>query len=85
MQHFPALPAPLRHVLGLRASVLDRAAVAWASAKPAVAHVPHPRGPGAKVDIFCADGFHPSALGYAQWGAALAAAAAAILTGPARR
>ena len=81
MQHFPALPSPLRHVLGLRASVLDGAAVAWASAQPAVAHVPHPVVPRAEVaSVFCADGFHPSALGYALWGAALAAAASAILT-----
>jgi lysophospholipase L1-like esterase len=86
MQLFPALPSPLRHMLGLRASVLDRAAIRWARANVAVAHVPHPRVPHVQVsDVFCADGFHPSALGYSQWGAALAAAASDILRGPARR
>ena len=86
IQHFPALPSPLRHVLGLRAAVLDRAAIRWASAHAAVAHVPHPSVPLPQVAaVFCADGFHPSADGYAQWGAALAAAASAILKGSARR
>ncbi len=80
MQHFPALPSPLRQVLGLRAAVLDCAAMAWAATKTALAHVPHPPAPTAQVaELFCADGFHPSARGYEQWGAALAAAASDIL------
>ena len=80
MQHFPALPSPLRQVLGFRAYVLDRAAIAWAGARQAVAHVPYRFAERAEIpEIFCSDGFHPSALGYQRWGAALAAAAAALL------
>ena len=80
MQHFPALVSPLRQVLGLRASVLDRAAIAWAKSRPAVSHVPYPFATPAEIpEIFCADGFHPSVMGYQRWSAALAAAAAALL------
>ena len=80
MQIFPAFPAPLRHVLGLRARVLDRAAVRWAGGHAGVTHVPHLATPAADVpEMFCADRFHPSVLGYARWGAALAAAASDIL------
>jgi lysophospholipase L1-like esterase len=80
MQVFPAFPAPLRHVLGLRARVLDRAAVRWAGGQVAVTHVPHPgTAPSDVPEMFCEDRFHPSALGYARWGAALAAAASDIL------
>jgi lysophospholipase L1-like esterase len=80
MQHFPALPSPLRQVLGFRAYVLDRAAIAWAGTREAVAHVPHGYAEQAEIpEIFCSDGFHPSALGYERWGAVLAAAGAALL------
>jgi len=80
LQIFPAFPAPLRHVLGLRARVLDRAAVRWAGRHAGVTHVPHPATAPADVPaMFCADRFHPSAAGYARWGAALAAAASDIL------
>jgi lysophospholipase L1-like esterase len=80
MQHFPAFPSPLRHVLGLRAHVLDRAAIRWAGERPRVAHVPYPHSERKEIpDIFCSDGFHPSAMGYERWSAALAAAAATLL------
>jgi lysophospholipase L1-like esterase len=80
MQHFPAFPAPLRHVLGLRAHVLDRAAIRWTRRHTRIAHVPHPRTVEGNVSaMFCADRFHPSTLGYAHWGRALAAAASDIL------
>jgi lysophospholipase L1-like esterase len=85
IQHFPALPWPLRQVLGLRARILDRAVIRFVGANHSIAHLPHPRVPRAEVaDVFCADGFHPSARGYQQWGAALAAAASDILRRPAR-
>lgn len=85
MQIFPAFPVPLRYMLGLRAHVLDRAAIRWAGGHTAVTHVPHFSAAPADVPLmFCADRFHPSALGYSQWGAALAAAASDILRGPAR-
>lgn len=80
LQIFPAFPAPLRHVLGLRARVLDRAAVRWAGRYDRVTHVPHLNTAPADVQaMFCADRFHPSSLGYARWGAALAKAASDIL------
>jgi len=86
MQIFPAFPVPLRYVLGLRAHVLDRAAIRWAGGHAAVIHVPHPFAAPADVAVmFCADRFHPSPLGYSRWGAALAAAVSDILTGAARR
>jgi lysophospholipase L1-like esterase len=80
MQHFPALPSPLRQVLGLRAYVLDLVAIRWAKERPAVVHVPHPSAERSEIpQIFCPDGFHPSAMGYERWSAALAAAAATLL------
>ena len=80
LQIFPAFPAPLRHVLGLRARVLDRAAVRWAGRHAGVTHGPPLTTAPADVPaMFCADRFHPSAAGYARWGAALAAAASDIL------
>jgi lysophospholipase L1-like esterase len=80
MQHFPALVSPLRQVLGFRAHVLDQAAMAWAESRPGVFHVPYPFAEPAEIpEIFCSDGFHPSAFGYERWSAALATAAARLL------
>jgi lysophospholipase L1-like esterase len=80
MHHFPAFPAPLCHVLGLRAHVLDRAAIRWTCRQRAVAHVPHPpAAPAGVAAMFCADRFHPSAAGYSRWAEALADAASDIL------
>jgi lysophospholipase L1-like esterase len=80
LQIFPAFPAPLRHVLGLRARVLDRAAARWAHGHAGVMHLPHlTTAPVEVPEMFCVDRFHPSALGYSRWGAALAAAASDIL------
>lgn len=72
---FPALPQPLRGVLGLRARLLDRAAERFARGTPAVERVPMP--PMDEVDtFFCEDRFHPSTHGYRAWGDALGVAAA---------
>lgn len=79
MGRFPALPQPLRGVLGLRASVLDRAAAHLAAGMDGVLHVPVPLPAGAADAFLCADRFHPSPHGYAQWGAALGQAAASQL------
>jgi lysophospholipase L1-like esterase len=75
---FPGLPQPLRGVLGLRAGVLDRAAARLAGTLEGVRHVAVPL-PASVDGFFCADRFHPSPHGYAQWGAALGRAAAAAL------
>jgi lysophospholipase L1-like esterase len=76
---FPGLPQPLRGVLGLRATVLDRAAARLAAEMDDVRHVSVPLPPGVVDDFFCADRFHPSPYGYALWGAALGRAAAEAL------
>lgn len=74
MGRFPALPQPLRSVLGVWAYVLDRAAQRVARRLPAVAYVRTVVRDG--LD-FAPDGYHPGPRGYAAWGAALARAAAA--------
>jgi lysophospholipase L1-like esterase len=79
MGRFPGLPQPLRGVLGLRARLLDRAAARMAAAMEGVHHVSVPL-PAAEVDaFFCGDRIHPSPRGYAQIGAVLGRAAAAVL------
>jgi lysophospholipase L1-like esterase len=80
MGKFPALPHPLRGVLGLRAGMLDAAAATLAAQVPGMVHVPMPLDPAAPVgQFFCADGFHPGPHGYTVWGATLAAHAARLL------
>jgi lysophospholipase L1-like esterase len=76
---FPGLPQPLRGVLGMRATLLDRAAARLAAETAAVRHVSVPIPAGQADGFFCGDRFHPSPHGYAQWGAALGRAAAAAL------
>ena len=71
MGEFPALPAPLRTVLGVRARVLDQAAARLARQLPDVHHVPLPGR--FEQDFFCHDGLHPSPAGYRAWADYLAA------------
>lgn len=70
MQYFPALPQPLKYFLGMRAKSLDRASADLAAGSTRVVHMPS----DIELDkeFFCADGFHPSPLGYAKWGERLA-------------
>ncbi len=68
---FPALPQPLRAVLGLRARLLDLTAADLAPTLPSVTHLPI--GIPVTPAMFCADGFHPGPAGYRRWGALLAA------------
>jgi len=82
MGKFPALPQPLRGVLGLRAAMLEAGAATLAAEVPGLVHVPMPLDPAAPVgQFFCADGFHPGPYGYAVWGATLARHAAVLLRG----
>lgn len=76
MGRFPALPQPLRGVLGLRARLLDATAAALAPRLAAVWHLPLalPVTP----ELFCADGFHPGPEGYRQWATLLATGIAAL-------
>jgi lysophospholipase L1-like esterase len=70
MHAFPALPEPLRSFLGDRARTFDDALAAWAGKRPNVEHLPFRTG-SPQLDV-AADGFHPGAAVYAQWGRAAA-------------
>lgn len=70
---FPALPQPLRAVLGLKAAALDRALAGLALARDRTLHVPlllDTRDPL----LMAHDGYHPSAAGCVAWAALLAGA-----------
>lgn len=67
---FPALPQPLRAVLGWHAGSLERQLRSLAAKRPGVLHVPGPQLAG--EGLFAADAFHPSALAYSRWAAHLA-------------
>lgn len=75
MHLFPALPQPLRGVMGLHARALDAALGRWCAAPPGGAqrcatHVPLP----AMTDpsLVASDGFHPGPGAYVVWADALA-------------
>jgi lysophospholipase L1-like esterase len=70
---FPALPQPLRAVLGWRACWLDRFARRLAGRGIAYAATRLDRS---RRELFAWDGFHPSSHGCAVWARALVAAAA---------
>lgn len=71
--HFPALPQPLRTVMGLHGRALDAVLAQVAAENADVVHVPTPAMED-HADL-AADGFHPSARGYRQWGDLIADAA----------
>lgn len=71
MSHFPALPQPLRWVLGMKARALDAAVRELAPARPRTIYVPlslNPRDAGMMAE----DGYHPSATGCTAWAQVLA-------------
>ena len=78
MEMFPALPAPLRQFLGLRAARMDAALrqVVFQTDQAAYG------GPltGLNPAMFSIDRFHPGASGYARWAAGLSAHAVDLLT-----
>jgi lysophospholipase L1-like esterase len=70
---FPALPQPLRWVMGLKAKALDTVARELAESSPRTQYV------ALSVDqndpaMMASDGFHPSGKGCASWAAILAEA-----------
>jgi lysophospholipase L1-like esterase len=70
---FPALPQPLRWVLGMKASALDVAVRELVPMLPRAAYVPlalNPRDRGMMAE----DGYHPSAIGCKAWAEVLAEA-----------
>ena len=67
MDRFPALPQPLRMVMGLHARALDRALAAHFSRDGSASgrrHIAMPLMPDGAV---ASDGFHPGPLAYARW------------------
>jgi len=80
MHSFPALPQPLRSVLGARARLLDGALARLPARLPAVGHLP--MWVDAAPHLFCADGFHPSEAGYQAIGGRLAEELGAMLDIP---
>jgi lysophospholipase L1-like esterase len=74
LDYFPALPAPLNLVLGARSESLELGSIRLAKRMKRVVHVPFEIEKEQCADFFCADGFHPSELGYKLWAEQLAAA-----------
>ncbi|SFN90069.1 Lysophospholipase L1 [Actinomadura madurae] len=74
VHRFPALPRPLRSVLGARARAMDLITSEAAAVGGAV-HVPMDEAMARDRRLFAADGFHPSAAGYRAWAQDLARAA----------
>lgn len=72
MQHFPALPRPLRNVMGRIAGQLDRALEDWTLAAPGRQRLP--LDGGLDPAHMARDGFHPGAPIYARVAEAAAAA-----------
>ncbi|MBB3213968.1 lysophospholipase L1-like esterase [Herbaspirillum sp. Sphag1AN] len=70
LQAFPALPQPLRHVLGLKAAALNMVTKQIASCRKETIYVP--MMPIASPEWMAADGYHPSAEGVYQWAKQLA-------------
>jgi lysophospholipase L1-like esterase len=71
MGHFPALPQPLRGLIGMRATHFDEIMRELAATDDRLMHVPLHFVP--EPEQFCADGYHPSELGYRQLGEDIAA------------
>jgi len=72
MQCFPALPAPLNRVLGLRARQLDAALAGVVAGLEGVVRVP--LGGDLGPDRFAPDGYHPSAASCSELAAHIAEA-----------
>ncbi len=70
MLKFPALPAPLKYLIGLRALLMD----AYLQKVCQQAHGVHylRAEPDFSPQLMAEDGYHPSALGYQTWAQALA-------------
>lgn len=71
MGAFPALPRPLRTVLGARAARFDAALAALAPALPGATHLPFDAAVLAPA-MMASDGFHPGPQVYALWARAVA-------------
>lgn len=70
LQLSPALPEPLRTVLGLKAAALDQVARQVAKQRSGVVYAALPRHNG-DPGLLAGDGYHPSEQGTALWAAQL--------------
>ncbi|MEU5993910.1 SGNH/GDSL hydrolase family protein [Spirillospora sp. NPDC047418] len=82
VHRFPAVPQPLRYLLGARARTMDRIMRDAARAGGAV-HAPMDEAMARDRGLFASDGFHPSPAGYRAWARDLARAAAPAAVPPA--
>lgn len=78
VSHFPALPQPLRWVLGMKARALDVAVRELVAILPRTAYVPLALDPH-DSSLMAEDGYHPSAAGCMAWAQVLADACVAEL------
>lgn len=69
--HFPALPQPLRWVMGLKASTLDTVARDLAPQLPRTLYVPLTLATN-DATMMASDGYHPSTKGCAAWASLMA-------------
>ena len=67
---FPALPQPLRSVLGDRAARIDRRLGAWLESRPNALHLPFDGAPA--PEQFAHDGYHPAPAAVTLWAEFLA-------------
>ncbi|NIM69433.1 MAG: SGNH/GDSL hydrolase family protein [Xanthomonadales bacterium] len=77
LAHFPALPQPLRHLLGQRALVFDHAGEALVNGLPRSLYLPFRERPD--PGLFALDGYHPGPEAVDLWARHLAPAIAAAL------
>ena len=70
---FPSLPTALARYLARRAEALDEVARSVCSRCPSAQWIPASKESDIGPDFFASDGFHPSAIGYDQWAAQVAA------------
>jgi lysophospholipase L1-like esterase len=79
---FPALPQPMRWILGRQRDRYDAALKAWIACEPDLSYVPtgfaddspFRVGDVTVADMMSADGFHPGPRVYEEWGRRAAAA-----------
>ena len=81
---FPAIPNPLRWVVGRQARRHDAALAAWAARQPDVTFIDFETAPGDPLhgvpmaEIMADDGFHPGPRIYDEWGRRAADAVRAV-------
>ena len=73
---FPALPWPLRNILGWRSAALQAAADGLAERLP---HLVVERISAVESDLFACDGFHPNPRAHAIWGQEIAVLARPLI------